>query len=57
MDFIINIERPGYVDAVAYGLLAVALVILPPSHELRTMIETCSSLRSFIGRIRREYFD
>lgn len=48
---------PGYCDALAYGLFAVALVILPPCHELRTMIETCSSLRAFVGRIRRELFD
>lgn len=50
-------DGPGYCDAVAYGLFAVALVILPASHELRTMIETCSRLRAFVGRIRREFFD
>lgn len=49
--------RPAHIDAVAYGLLAVALVILAPSHELRLMIETCSNLRSLVGRLRREYFD
>lgn len=49
--------RAGYVDAVAYGLFAVALVVLPPSHELRTMIETCTRLRAFVGRMRRALFD
>lgn len=50
-------RRPGFVDAVAYGILAVALVCLPPGHILRVMIETCTNLRSYIGRIRRGYFD
>ncbi len=50
-------SRPAYVDAVAFGLMAVAIASLPPSNELRSMIETCTNLRSFVSRMRREYCD
>lgn len=50
-------SRPAFVDAIAFGLMAVAIASLPPSNELRSMIETCTNLRSFVSRMRREYCD
>lgn len=50
-------SRPGYVDAIAFGLFAVALTLLPITNELRSMLETCSNLRSHVSRIRREFHD